>query len=111
VASRIWDEYPSWDKYLSMQHPKKTYLGSGGMITVKCFFAKANRGFKLSISSPTFLSESREMSPKKWNSPPPPPHPKRENQRAVHMLELKSRIPKHVKHNHAIFEISKSREL
>jgi hypothetical protein len=81
VASRIWDEYPSsltfveWN--LSMQHPKKTYLGSGGIITVKCFFAKAKRGFKLSISSPTLLSESREMSPKKWNSLPP--HPKREN--------------------------------
>jgi hypothetical protein len=79
------------------------------MMTVKCFFAKAKRGFRLSISSPTLLSESREMSPKKWNSPPP--HPKWEDQRAVHMLEFKGSVPEHVKDDRAIFEIFESGKL
>jgi hypothetical protein len=89
--------------------PEEDVPGEGGHYDGEMFFRQSEEGLQAlnkltntSIRIQTNVTQEVKL---------PPPYPKREDKRTVHMLELKGRIPKHVKHDRAIFEIGQSREL
>jgi hypothetical protein len=89
--------------------PEEDVPGEWGHDNSEMFFRQSEKGFQaLNKLTNTPIRVQRDVTQEVELTPP---HPKRENQRAVHMLELKSGVPKHVKHNRAVFEICKSREL
>jgi hypothetical protein len=89
--------------------PAEDVPGEGGHDDGEVFFRQSEEGLQaLNKLANTSIRVKRDVTQEVEF---PPPHPKWEDQRTVHMLEFKGSVPKHVKDDRAIFEIFESGEL